>query len=149
MSTQADRSSAFVAYPAGAGHIAAQGCKHVHFIRHAQGTHNEAEERAEREATYADPADVLLESNSGKRYWDPNLTSKGASQCENLQQNFPSLDIELVVTSPFRRTLQTAMLSIPALRRNDGGLVPKLLVTELCRERIHKYMCDTHIYENT
>jgi hypothetical protein len=139
--------SAFVAFPS-------RSCKEVHFIRHAQGTHNEAEERAASEGLYADPADILLEVNSGKLYWDPELTEKGVKQCETLNTNFPALDtpIELVVVSPFYRTLQTAVLSIPALSmREDISILdgmnivhPKLLVTELCRERIHHYQCDTH-----
>jgi hypothetical protein len=136
--------SAYRSSPYHRGALQPDGCKEIHFIRHAQGTHNEAEERAEREGLYADGADILLEANSGTEYWDPRLTQKGVAQCKQLSKDFPVLDppLELVVVSPFYRTLQTAMLAIPSLSKK--GDAPKLLVTELCRERIHHYMCDTH-----
>lgn len=43
---------------------------------------------------------------------DPMLTEHGENQCRALQEKFPFHDeIELIVASPLRRTLYTALLS--------------------------------------
>lgn len=43
---------------------------------------------------------------------DPTITEKGIQQCEELQRDFPRhSQVELVVSSPFRRTLYTALKS--------------------------------------
>jgi hypothetical protein len=41
------------------------GAKRLSFVRHAQGTHNEAEEIAARDGTYAMSNHVLLEEHTG------------------------------------------------------------------------------------
>lgn len=62
----------------------------LHVVRHAEGIHNPAHD---------------------KTIPDPPLTQKGIKQCERLSQIFPyKQDVGLVVTSPLRRTLQTALV---------------------------------------
>lgn len=62
----------------------------LHLVRHAEGTHNPGHNTS-----------IL----------DPPLTEKGIEQCLKLCQDFPFKDsVGLVVTSPLRRTLQTARL---------------------------------------
>ena len=62
----------------------------LHLIRHAEGTHNPAHDT------------TIL---------DPPLTEKGIEQCLKLCQDFPFKEsVGLVMTSPLRRTLQTARL---------------------------------------
>ncbi|KAJ5617740.1 hypothetical protein N7537_002854 [Penicillium hordei] len=64
----------------------------LHLIRHAEGTHNPSHDR------------TIL---------DPPLTEKGIQQCLKLCQDFPFKEsVGLVVTSPLRRTLQTARLGL-------------------------------------
>lgn len=62
----------------------------IHCVRHAQGYHN------------------ISIANENLR--DPLLTDQGKQQCEELRKRFPySADIELVVASPLRRTIYTAL----------------------------------------
>ena len=91
------------------------GCKRLHLIRHAQGTHNLAEEKvqsssisglifffssltirclfllfvqAEEEGTFPPgrSADILLEEVSGRQFLDPPLTNHGFEQCHELRR---------------------------------------------------------------
>jgi broad specificity phosphatase PhoE len=64
----------------------------IHLVRHAQGLHN------------------LCAENTKIR--DPDLTPLGKQQCAELQQKFPHHHgVDLIVASPIRRTLYTALLS--------------------------------------
>ena len=66
----------------------------IHCVRHAQGYHN------------------LSVANHAIR--DPDLTSYGKRQCQNLARTFPyHSSVCLIVASPLRRTLYTALLSFP------------------------------------
>lgn len=62
----------------------------LHAIRHAEGIHNLAHDKS-----------IL----------DPQLTQNGIQQSERLSQTFPyAQDVGLVITSPLRRTLETALV---------------------------------------
>ena len=62
----------------------------LHLVRHAEGTHNLAHDT------------TIL---------DPPLTAKGVTQSQSLCQDFPYHDnVGLVLASPLRRTLNTALL---------------------------------------
>lgn len=64
----------------------------LHLIRHAEGLHNVHK-------------DYYI-------YRDPLLTPKGKAQCAELQDNFPHHQtVDLIVSSPIRRTLYTSLLS--------------------------------------
>lgn len=64
----------------------------IYFVRHAQGYHN------------------ISQENINLR--DPDLTAYGIQQCKTLEQEFPHADdIDLIVASPMRRTLYTALQS--------------------------------------
>jgi broad specificity phosphatase PhoE len=66
--------------------------KTVHFIRHAESEHN------------VPPYDFKLR--------DPYLTPFGRTQAEALGQQIPFLeDVDLVVCSPMKRTISTALLA--------------------------------------
>jgi len=63
----------------------------IHCVRHAQGVHNL--------------------SYSNHNIPDPSLTPYGERQCHELAATFPYHgEVELVVTSPLRRTIRTALL---------------------------------------
>jgi Histidine phosphatase superfamily (branch 1) len=72
----------------------------IHFVRHAQATHNEAALTEGRQA-YSDQAHL-----------DARLTALGKQQCAQLQPHASKLyaEIELVVVSPMSRALETATL---------------------------------------
>lgn len=64
----------------------------IHCVRHAQGFHN------------------LSIANHALH--DPRLTPLGEEQCRHLQADFPyHKDVDLVVASPLKRTINTALLS--------------------------------------
>ncbi|KAI9926809.1 hypothetical protein ASPWEDRAFT_46130 [Aspergillus wentii DTO 134E9] len=74
----------------------------IHCVRHAQGVHNLSV------ANHVIP--------------DPLLTDLGHEQCRILRKNFPNHDsIELVVASPLRRTIYTALQSFePVFQKNSA-----------------------------
>ncbi|KAJ5732874.1 phosphoglycerate mutase family protein-like protein [Penicillium manginii] len=60
----------------------------LYVIRHGQGEHN---------------------VNDQSHLKDPLLTDTGKAQCKSLQEHFPFLqDVQAIVVSPLRRTIQTA-----------------------------------------
>lgn len=64
----------------------------IHLVRHAQGLHNLSAENT--------------------KIHDPDLTPLGEQQCAELQEKFPHHHgVDLIVASPIRRTLYTALLS--------------------------------------
>jgi broad specificity phosphatase PhoE len=91
--------------------------KVIHLIRHGQALHN------------VDNAYNIL---------DPPLTALGESQARNLAPTFESIGVDLVVVSPLRRTVQTA-LNIFSTPRYES--VP-IISNELCREFYGQLLCD-------
>ncbi|CAB1116470.1 unnamed protein product [Ectocarpus sp. CCAP 1310/34] len=100
--------------------------KTVHFIRHAEGTHNEAALKEGR-AAYA-----KIE------HLDARLTDLGKQQCATLKATKHGVEKEaqLVVVSPLTRAIQTAMLTIDQV---EG--VPWVAL-ECVRERAGAHPCD-------
>jgi broad specificity phosphatase PhoE len=73
----------------------------IHCVRHAQGYHN------------------LSVANHNLP--DPLLTSFGEEQCRNLRKKFPYMgSIDLVVASPLKRTINTALLAFEPVLREKG-----------------------------
>jgi len=142
--------------------------KKVHFIRHAEGTHNAATEAS-------GTNHCLLREEGGQAkdhpHYDARLTAKGIQQAVQLREylsmrpsggrSFTAFD--LVVVSPLTRTCETALHvfgkprapGVPAFL--DGGMAPtntpefqsglkvpapRFLVREECRERWGHYVCD-------
>eukprot|EP00979_Chaetoceros_neogracilis_P018312 scaffold10570_cov290-Chaetoceros_neogracile.AAC.17 len=142
--------------------------KKVHFIRHAEGTHNAA-------TTESGTNHCLLREKGSEAkdhpLYDARLTPKGIRQADQLREylstrpsggrSFTAFD--LVVVSPLTRTCETALHifgtprapGIPAFL--DAGMAPsntpefqaglkvpapRFLVREECRERWGHYVCD-------
>jgi broad specificity phosphatase PhoE len=83
----------------------------IHCVRHAQGYHN-----------------LSIASHAIR---DPLLTPFGQQQCQELQQNFPHHEnAELIVASPLRRTLYTALLSFASTIKNKNLTVVALPETQ-------------------
>jgi hypothetical protein len=128
---------------AGVQMFTAERCQTVYFVRHAEGEHNAAER-----TTALRPRDrVLLESESGRKYWDAPLTARGEAQCRALRARlehpapmaggWPGVaaplsppaprqqqqgrgccrEVELVVASSLRRALQTAEIALGPARQ--------------------------------
>jgi broad specificity phosphatase PhoE len=99
--------------------------KHLHFVRHAHGKHNEVGE-------------VDYEQYQREDLIDAELTDKGIEQCQELNKiNEKYLKSQLVVVSPMRRTLQTATKSFPDLIEK----VPWIAL-ECLREQTGLHPCD-------
>ena len=100
----------------------------LHSRRHAQGFHNVAGE-----ANYSD--------YKNEKFEDAYLTPKGEAQCAALNssciESAVGITSELLVVSPMRRTLSTAMCSFP-------GFVQKIpwLAHETLRETAGMHPCD-------
>ncbi|KAI0130974.1 histidine phosphatase superfamily [Daldinia grandis] len=61
----------------------------IHIVRHAQGPHNVSREAVQ--------------------FRDPYLTAEGLQQCAGVQKRFP-FNIDLIISSPQRRAIQTALI---------------------------------------
>ena len=140
----------------------------VHFIRHAEGYHNQETEKTGNNycllrGEFKKPSDHPL--------YDARLTPKGIQQAKKLRKilaNRPSggrsfTSFDLVVVSPLTRTCETALHifghprqpGIPAFLCDGEAPVgtpehavglrvprPRFLVKEECRERFGHYVCD-------
>ncbi len=110
--------------------------KQIQLLRHAQGIHNEAEERVGTQQWDA-------EESLKPEYLDPQLTAKGQEQCADFASRLPQaiddgLSPQIVIVSPFLRTLQTAEHCLHALPESTAPWV----VVEHARETIGEHTCD-------
>lgn len=129
-------------------------CKTLHLVRHAQGIHNVAGDKDYK--AYLSPE--LL---------DAHLTPLGWNQVDNLRKHVIACGlakkIELVITSPLLRTMQTAVgvfgggthadeANVPPLMAENAGNsdrsaissldCPPFIAVELCREHLGVHPCD-------
>ncbi|GAV62956.1 His_Phos_1 domain-containing protein [Cephalotus follicularis] len=129
-------------------------CKTLHLVRHAQGIHNVEGEK--------NPDAYLSEE-----LFDAHLTDHGWQQVDNLHNHVQACGllkkIELVITSPLLRTMQTAVgvfggegytdeIDVPPLMVADAGKSdhaaisslnrPPFIAVELCREHLGVHWCD-------
>lgn len=129
-------------------------CKTLHLVRHAQGVHNVE-------------GDKNYKAYMSPEYFDAQLTPLGWQQVDNLRKHVKaaglSKRIELVVTSPLIRTMQTAvgvfggegytdgMDALPLMVANAGNSgrpaissldCPLIVAVELCREHLGIHPCD-------
>ncbi|XP_020080422.1 phosphoglycerate mutase-like protein 1 isoform X1 [Ananas comosus] len=129
-------------------------CKTLHLVRHAQGIHNVKGENDHKE--YSSP-----------ELFDAHLSPLGWEQVSNLRKHVHKCGlakkIDLVVTSPLLRTMQTAVgvfggesytdgINVPPLMVENAGNsnhlaisslnCPRFVAVEKCRERLGFNLCD-------
>ncbi|CAN8311868.1 unnamed protein product [Cochlearia groenlandica] len=115
-------------------HSSPNNFKIFHLVRHAQGIHN-----------------VELEENGetplSNKLFDAQLSPKGLQQVSEQRKKITESEllnnIELVITSPLRRTMQTAtgiFRGQEAIYNSENS--PPILALEICRERMGLYPCD-------
>ncbi|XP_077216326.1 phosphoglycerate mutase family protein [Tasmannia lanceolata] len=129
-------------------------CKTLHLVRHAQGIHNVEGEKNHK--AYLSP-----------ELFDAQLTPLGWEQVDNLRKHVHACglakNIDLVITSPLTRTMQTAVGVFGGEGYTDGVTVPPLMVAnagnsnrsaisslncppfiavETCREHLGVHPCD-------
>jgi broad specificity phosphatase PhoE len=89
----------------------------LHCVRHAQGFHN-------------------LDPRNEESLSDPPLTKRGRDQCARLAKDFPYHDdIDLVISSPLRRTIETTLLGFGKLIQERQL---KVLLEARCQETSSK-----------
>ncbi|PPD85149.1 hypothetical protein GOBAR_DD17919 [Gossypium barbadense] len=123
-------------------------CKTLHLVRHAQGIHNV-------------DGDKNYKAYMSPEYFDAHITPLGWQQVDNLRKHVHECGlakrIDLVITSPLLRTLQTAvgvfggdgytdrMDVVPLMVANAGNSgraaisslnCPPIVAVELCREHL-------------
>ncbi|XP_031482207.1 phosphoglycerate mutase-like protein 1 isoform X2 [Nymphaea colorata] len=129
-------------------------CKTLHLVRHGQGFHNVAGEKD-------------FKAYMSEEFFDANLTPLGWEQVDNLRKHIRTSGlvskIDLVITSPLLRTIQTAVGVFGGEEYVDGVQAPPLMVSnagnsnhaaisslscppfvavELCREHLGVHPCD-------
>ncbi|XP_010065784.3 phosphoglycerate mutase-like protein 1 isoform X2 [Eucalyptus grandis] len=129
-------------------------CKTLHLVRHGQGIHNVE-------------GDKNYKAYMNPDYFDAQLTPLGWQQVDNLRKHVQacglSKKIDLVITSPLLRTLQTAvgvfggeaytdrLDVLPLMVANAGNSAhaaissvdsPPVVAVELCREHLGVHPCD-------
>lgn len=128
-------------------------CKTLHLVRHAQGIHNVEGEKDFK--AYLSP-----------ELFDAHLTPLGWNQVDNLRKHVIacglSKKIELVITSPLLRTMQTAVgvfggdslvngVDVPPLMVENAGCSGRsaisssncpFIAVESCREHLGVHPCD-------
>lgn len=117
---------AYALYPLSAlGELSAAGVprKVLHLIRHAQGWHNHAVAARGDEEEYKSEA-----------WADSRLTTLGMAQAATLQGKLAGVALDVVLTSCLSRTIQTALLGVPA--------GPPFVALDILRERIGTHPCD-------
>ncbi|CAK7347309.1 unnamed protein product [Dovyalis caffra] len=120
--------------------------KILHLVRHAEGIHNVAGEKDH---------DAL----SAPEYFDAHLSPSGWQQTGNLRKHVHASAllkrIDLVITSPLSRAMQTAtevfgseghINGSKEANLDDNGIsslnFPPIVAVELCRERLGVHPCD-------
>eukprot|EP01060_Flectonema_neradi_P034328 TRINITY_DN5995_c0_g1_i2.p1 TRINITY_DN5995_c0_g1~~TRINITY_DN5995_c0_g1_i2.p1 ORF type:complete len:155 (+),score=12.39 TRINITY_DN5995_c0_g1_i2:59-523(+) len=106
-------------------------------IRHGQATHNVLINRSKSSEF---PVDECLEIRAkGYGVLDPGLTTTGKWQALSLKTHPCLSELDILVTSPLRRALQTAHLGF-----NCSG-IPRLIVHHEARERDGGFgrLCDS------
>ncbi|XP_021617520.1 phosphoglycerate mutase-like protein 1 isoform X2 [Manihot esculenta] len=106
--------------------------KIIHLVRHAQANHNVAGKKDH---------DALL----SPEFFDASLSSLGLEQVSNLSNHVYASGllkkIDLVITSPLLRAMQTAV-GVFGRERSSGLKCPPIIAVELCRERTGVHPCD-------
>jgi broad specificity phosphatase PhoE len=104
--------------------------KKIHFVRHAEGTHNQASKE------FGDDTPTIFSTEGSWKYLDARLTDHGIQQCVTARTTLlHGVKPQLVIVSPFTRTLQTAHIMF-------GGKGYPFMVHDGCRERWGYYTCD-------
>lgn len=114
------------------------GGKRVHFIRHGEGVHNVAQ----REWLLADKGvPYTLANDPSYTYLDAQLTDTGEGQARALQPRARELAPGVLIVSPMRRAIRTALLAF------DEAIAAGLpvLAHEGCHEMGGLHTCDRRL----
>lgn len=122
--------------------ILAENEKVVHFIRHGEGFHNKAQREWRQKPDYdgkTDPYQYPLDQ--ALKYMDPELTPVGLKQAQDLNSVTRALKVEVVITSPLRRAIQTAVHGLEDVLKTGCSFIAE----ELCHEIGGFHTCDKRL----
>ncbi|CAH8357800.1 unnamed protein product [Eruca vesicaria subsp. sativa] len=111
--------------------------KTLYLVRHAQGIHNvELEKKGE-----------IGDAHLSPKLFDAPLSPKGIQQVSEQRKQILESGllntVELVITSPLRRAMETAVGIFRGHKDiNLSHNFPPILALEICRERMGLYPCD-------
>ena len=120
------------------------GSTKVHFIRHGEGFHNEAQRVWRADPSWNGKTEpYTMDTDPSWRFVDAELNDKGLDQARALQKlTEPALKPELLVVSPMRRATLTGLMAFePHIARHA---LP-VLANELCHERAGRHTCDKRL----
>jgi len=116
-------------------------CKKVYFVRHAEAIHNSHKIQM---------PTLYKQKSHTEEYRDTHLTDVGRDQSRMLFKQLEKAsihkDVELIVSSPLRRAIQTATLSFHS--KTSERNIP-IIASELARERISVHACDWRSKKST
>jgi broad specificity phosphatase PhoE len=122
------------------GMALSSGSKVVHLIRHGQGFHNLLGDLWK---DFGQQVDITAPDNPYNRpeVFDPPLTAIGRKQAAALQEHTRDLEnVELIVVSPLRRAIETALLACahltPEAYHSDRPAVPFVGHPDLHEQRL-------------
>jgi hypothetical protein len=131
---------------AGSGGAGGGSSKVVHFVRHGQAVHNAlaaAEGAVPCRCKRGEPMGLDTPRDdcpyNSEQAFDARLTEVGRSQAAALRPTTATTGTELVVSSPLRRAIETALL---AFGERAGGGHGGVLVLESLREQHGMHRCD-------
>ncbi|XP_021284679.1 phosphoglycerate mutase-like protein 1 [Herrania umbratica] len=115
-----------------------QRCKIIHLVRHGQAMHNVE-------------GDINREALLSPHLFDAELSPLGLQQVDRLRKEVHARGllkrVELVVTSPLYRTMQTAFGVFGSESHGEGAAIsavncPEIMAVELCRDKMGVRPCD-------
>ena len=109
----------------------------IHFVRHAEGYHNEAIRKAGSELP------TIYSTPDSEKFLDARLNDVGKQQCLKVRadvienRHAQRIKPEVIIVSPLTRTLETAHLLFGKSKHPNT-----FIVHNICRERWGKYVND-------
>lgn len=105
--------------------------KTVYLVRHGVALHN-----------VPDPSSGDYHDKYDPRLTDPPLISDGKEQIRNTGHKLRGVDLDLVVTSPLTRCLQTTQLILEGWKSLNSASSPAVVCLENVREAFGKHYPD-------
>ncbi len=119
------------------------GSKLVHFIRHGEGYHNQAQREWRADPGWDQKSEpYTVDTDPTERYIDAELNEKGKAQAAELRARTAALAPDVLIVSPMRRATLTGLLAFE--EHIARGSLP-VRAHELCHERGGKHTCDKRL----
>lgn len=116
--------------------------KIIHFVRHGEGYHNKAQREWRAKQDYdGSSSPYSFDIDQEFKFLDPKLTEVGTKQAEELEKITKLLKVDIIITSPLQRAIQTAEIGFSSQIKNKV----KFIAEELCHEIGGFHTCDKRL----